>query len=158
MSDEHSGSFGVEAGGVDLRELINQSPFYRYMEMRVEEASDGHSRLTMPVKPEMRNLYGICHGGAIATILDSSCGVALGTLLEPGKVIVTVDMRVNYISNLGAGVLTGTGKVIHRGSQTGVVTAEIRDENGELVAVGMSTHLICSPADLRMADYQGKGE
>jgi acyl-CoA thioesterase len=137
-----------------IRDLINDSPFYRYMDMRVVEAADGRSKLTMRVKPEMRNLYGICHGGAIATILDSSCGIALGTMLEEGKVIVTVDMRVNYIANLGSGVLTGEGMVVHRGSQTGVVTAEIRDENGELVAVGMSTHLICSPGDVRMADYQ----
>lgn len=136
-----------------VRGLINSSPFYRYMDMQVIEAVGGRSKVVMKVKPEMCNLYGICHGGAIATILDSSCGVALGTTLEEGKVVVTVDMRINYISNLGSGELVGEGRVIHRGVQTGVVGAEVRDLAGELVAVGMSTHLICSPADLRMADY-----
>jgi len=139
-------------------ELINSSPFYRYMDMRVAEAGGGRSRIVMRVKPEMCNLYGICHGGAIATILDSSCGVAIGTTLEPGKVVVTVDMRINYISNLGSGELVGEGRVIHRGAQTGVAGAEVRDAAGELVAVGMSTHLICAPGDLRMADYRSGGK
>lgn len=141
----------------EIRGLINDSPFYRYMGMKVVEAADGRSKLVMKLKPEMHNLYGICHGGAIATILDSSCGIALGTMLEAGKVVVTVDMRVNYISNLGSGELVGEGRVIHRGAQTGVVSAEVRDRRGELVAVGMSTHLICSPGDLRMADYCDRG-
>jgi len=137
-----------------LRGLINESPFYKYMDLEVVEAGEGRSRLLMKVKPEMLNLFGICHGGAIATIMDSSFAIALGTTLEEGKVLVTVDMRINYISTVNSGELVGEGRVIHRGTQTAVVSAEVRNGSGELVAVGMSTYLICSPADLRQADYQ----
>jgi uncharacterized protein (TIGR00369 family) len=132
-----------------LLDLINDSPFYRYMEMKVVEAGGGRARLEMPAKDEMCNLYGMLHGGAIATILDSSCGIAVGSLLKSGEIVVTVDMRINFISNLKGGYLIGEGEVVHRGKQTGIVEAKVRDESGNLVAVGMSTHLICLPEDLR---------
>lgn len=132
-----------------LLDFINASPFYRYMNMKVVRAGLGESLLEMDTKPEMRNLYGILHGGAITTILDSSCGIALGTLLGEGEITVTVDLRINFISNIAGGKLIGEGKVIHRGKQTGVTEARVRNEKGNLIAVGMSTHLICGIDDLR---------
>ncbi len=135
-----------------LLEFINASPFYRYMNMKVIKAGDGKSLLEMDTKPEMRNLYGILHGGAITTILDSACGIALGTLLAEGEITVTVDLRINFISNVTGGKLIGVGKVIHRGKQTGVTEAQVKNEKGEIIAVGMSTHLICSIEELRTAE------
>lgn len=141
-----------------LRDLINSSPFYRYMDMRVVEAGGGLSRLEMQVKEEMKNLYGILHGGAVATILDSSCGIAIGSLLKPGEIVVTVDMRVNFISNVRSGTLIGEGRVLHRGKKTGVASAEIRDGSGTLIAAGMSTHFISSPEDVRVNPPPGSEE
>lgn len=141
-----------EDAGRKLMDLINDSPFYRYMDMKVVEAGEGRSRLTLQVKEEMKNLYGILHGGAVATILDSSCGIAIGSMLKAGEIVVTVDMRMNFVSNLRQGTLIGEGRVIHRGKQTGIVEAEVKDDRGNLIAVGMSTHLICVPEDLRLSD------
>ncbi len=128
-----------------IKDLINASPFYQYMGMEVVEAKEGQSRLRMPVNAEMMNLYGTVHGGAIGTILDSSCGIALGTLLKEGETMVTVDMRINYVLPVREGVLIGEGKAVHRGRHTGVAQAEIRDEDGNLVAVGICTHYIQGP-------------
>lgn len=137
-----------------FRQVLNGSPMYRHMRMEVRDAGEGRSRITMEAGDQLHSLYGMLHGGAAATILDSACGIALGTLLEPGEMCVTVDLRINYISNLKEGTLTGEGRVIHRGKQTGVTEAEITDEGGNLIAVGMATHLICAPGEVRMADYQ----
>jgi acyl-CoA thioesterase len=147
-----------EASWNGLKNLINSSPFYRHMDMKVVEAGEGVSRLEMQVKEEMKNLYGIIHGGAVATILDSSCGIAIGSLLKPGEIVVTVDMRVNFISNVRSGTLIGEGRVLHRGKKTGVASAEIRDGTGTLIAVGMSTHFISSPEDVRVHPEQASKE
>ncbi len=136
-----------------FRRALNGSPMYRHMRMEVRDAGEGRSMVTMEVGDQLHSLYGMLHGGAAATILDSACGIALGTMLEPGEICVTVDLRINYISNLKEGTLTGEGRVIHRGKQTGVTEAEITDQGGNLIAVGMTTHLICAPGEVRMADY-----
>jgi uncharacterized protein (TIGR00369 family) len=136
-----------------FKSLLNSSPMYRHMRMEVQDAGEGRSRITLKATEQMHTLYGMLHGGVAATILDTACSIALGTLLEPGEISVTVDLRVNYISNLKEGTLACEGRVIHRGKQTGVSDAEVRDEAGNLVAVGMCTHLICAPEDVRRADY-----
>ncbi|MBN2028408.1 MAG: PaaI family thioesterase [Actinobacteria bacterium] len=122
--------------------LLNESPFYSYIGMVVVEAGDGRARLQLPVKEELKNLYGILHGGVIAALLDSSCSIAVGTLLGPDEAAVTLDQRINYISNVRDGVLYGEGKALHKGRFTGVGQAEVRDEEGNLVAAGMTTSYI----------------
>lgn len=122
--------------------LLNDSPFYRHLGMEVVEAGEGRARLRLPVKDELKNLYGILHGGVIAALLDSSCSIAVGTLLETDEAAVTLDQRINYISNVKEGVLYGEGRALHKGRFTGVGQAEVRDEQGNLVAAGMITSFI----------------
>ena len=132
--------------------LLNESPFYRYIGMEVIEAGDGRSRLRMPVKEDLKNLYGILHGGAIAALLGSSCSIAVGTMLGPDEASVTLDQRINYISNVRHGVLFGEGKAVHKGRYTGVGQAEVRDEEGNLVAVGMTTNFIIRRGESQVRD------
>jgi len=122
--------------------LLNESPFYRHLGMEVVEAGEGRARLRLPVKDELKNLYGILHGGVIAALLDSSCSIAVGTLLEADEAAVTLDQRINYISNVKEGVLYGEGRALHKGRFTGVGQAEVRDEEGNLVAAGMTTSFV----------------
>lgn len=132
--------------------LINGSPMYEHMGMEVIDAGEGRSSLRLQAGPELQSIYGMLHGGVAATIMDSACGIALGTLLEAGEICVTVDLRINYICNLKEGTLLAEGRVIHRGSQTGVTRAEVRDAAGTMIAVGMSTHFISAPGGVRMAE------
>lgn len=132
--------------------LLNESPFYRHIGMEVIEAGEGRSRLRMPVKEDLKNLYGILHGGAIAALLDSSCSIAVGTLLGPDEASVTLDQRINYISNVRHGVLYGEGKALHKGRYTGVGQAEVKDEEGNLVAVGITTNFIIRRGEAQVRD------
>jgi uncharacterized protein (TIGR00369 family) len=125
--------------GRQILGLLNSSPFYRYLGMEVIEAGEGRSRLRLPVKDDMKNLYGILHGGVIAALLDSSCSIAVGSLMGRDEASVTLDQRINYISNVSEGILFGEGKAVHKGRYTGVGQAEVRDEEGNLVATGTVT-------------------
>jgi len=133
-------------------ELLNGSPFYRHIGMVVVEAGEGRAKLELPVKEELKNLYGILHGGVIAALLDSSCSIAVGTLLGFDEAAVTIDQRINYISNVKSGMLYGEGKALHKGRYTGVSQAEVRDENGNLVAAGMTTQFIIKRGESQVRD------
>lgn len=122
-----------------LLEFLNNSPFYRYMHMEALDAEDGQSSFRLTVTDDHMNLYGILHGGVIATILDSTCSIAVASLLEPGEFSYTLDQRVNYIGNVRQGTLYGRGKTIHKGRKTAVSEGEIRDEDGNLIAFGVNT-------------------
>lgn len=122
-----------------LLDFLNASPFYHYMGMEALDAEDGRSHLRLTISENHKNLYGILHGGVIATILDSTCSIAVASLLEPGEFSYTLDQRINYIGNTRSGILVGRGQALHKGRKTAVSEGEIRDEEGNLIAVGMST-------------------
>ncbi len=122
-----------------LLDFLNASPFYRYMQMEALDAEDGRSFFRLRVKDDFKNLYGILHGGVIATILDSTCSIAVASLLEPGEFSYTLDQRINYIGNVREGVLYGRGRTIHKGKRTAVSEGEIRDGDDNLIAFGVNT-------------------
>lgn len=125
-----------------LIRVLNASPAYRHIGMKVVLAEDGSSRIEMEVQEELKNLYGTVHGGLLATLMDSACGVALGSLLKAGESLVTLDLRINYLAPVKSGTVIAEGKVVHKGRQTGVAEATLKDETGRLAAKGMSTHFI----------------
>jgi len=137
----------LEALKASLIQALNSSPYYRLLGMEVLELGEGRSRLRIRVRKDHHNLYGILHGGVIASLLDSTCTIALASLLEVGETAVTVDQRINYISNISQGELYGEGRAIHRGRFTGVSQGEVRDQEGKLVAVGMATIFIIRPGE-----------
>lgn len=132
--------------------LLNNSPFYRYLGMEVLEMGDGWARLRLQVRDEHKNLYGIVHGGVLAALLDSTCSIAVGTLLGEGEAAVTLDQRINFVSNVSDGVLYGEGKALHKGRYTGVGQGEVRDEEGNLVAAGMTTVFVVRVGETSIRD------
>lgn len=54
----------------------------RNLGMTLEHVSAGSARLTMPVRPDMTNGHGICHGGFIFTLADSAFAFACNSYNE----------------------------------------------------------------------------
>ena len=79
----------------EFKERVNSSPVYQFLGMKVARLAVGSSRLELNSREDLRNIQRTIHGGIIVTLLDSSCGVALGTCLEPGDSLVTLDLRIN---------------------------------------------------------------
>ncbi|MEW6440180.1 MAG: PaaI family thioesterase [bacterium] len=125
-----------------LQDVLNASPVYAHLRMRVLAVSPGSSRVELAAAEEVRNLHGKVHGGILATLVDSACGIALGTLLEAGESLVTLDLRVNYIAPAEDGTLIADGKVVHLGRQTGVAEATVTGPGNRLLAKGMATHFV----------------
>ena len=125
-----------------MKEAVNNSPYYRHIGMEVVEAGDGKSQLRLTGDRPLANLFGALHGGVTASLIDSACGVALGSILEPGERAVTADLRVNYIALAPCDAVTVEGEVLHKGKQTGVVEAVVKGPDGALLAKGMTTHII----------------
>lgn len=143
-----------ESSWEDFRErmvsLLNGSPYYRHLGMEVLEIGDGCARLRLVVRDEHKNLYGILHGGVLASLLDSTCSIAVGTLLSPGEAAVTLDQRINFVSNVREGVLYTEGRALHKGRYTGVGYGEVKDGGGNLVAAGMTTVFVIRSGETQL--------
>lgn len=90
------------------------------------------------------NPIGSVHGGAISTVLDSAMGCTLHSLLPQGTAYTTLELKINFLRPITVknGRLICAGKVIHLGSKTALVEAQIVDTDGKVYAHGVSTCII----------------
>ncbi len=72
-------------------------------DMRAEPTADGGAVVTMAVTPNVPNRYGHVHGGMLFTLADYAMGAAARSLVEAGQGTVTLEAKVNYLANCGAG-------------------------------------------------------
>lgn len=115
-------------------------PFLRYLDVTVAETDRGRARLTVPLRAEFANSYGMAHGGLIAALVDMASGVALRTL----KVrVVTVETTVNIFLPVAlAGRLTADGRLVHEGHKLLHAEVDVTNDEGVLVAKGRTVFYI----------------
>ena len=109
----------------------NTFMWHNYMEMRSLERDRAVFCLT--VHPESCNSYGMIHGGALYTLADNAAGTAAYT---DGRSYVTQSSNFHFLRNVGAGEITATAVVRHRGQTMCLVGVEITSEDGRQLALG----------------------
>lgn len=122
--------------------VVNETPYYRLLGMKFVRYGDGTSVLEMEFSKDLANIYGIAHGGAIASLADSACGIALSTKLPAGVHAVTSGLNVNYIAPFKHGEkLIAHGEVVNIGRTTALESARLT-QDGKLIAVAQAVHFI----------------
>ncbi len=109
--------------------------------MQFLELSPDRVLAALEVRDELKQPWGILHGGAIATLLDTAAGAGAVANLERGQQSVTVEIKVNFIGPVRAGVVTVEAVPLHRGRSTMIWESRARDAEGRIVAAGLSTHM-----------------
>ena len=103
------------------------------MGMELTAISPGHASVSMTVREDMLNGFGICQGGLIATLADMAFAYACNSYNE---LTVASGFDVDLLGPAKAGDrLTATGRVISQGSRMGVYDIEVSNQSGERIAV-----------------------
>jgi uncharacterized protein (TIGR00369 family) len=111
--------------------------------------------LELPTGPQhLQN--GIVHGGAIATLLDSTCAMAALSLLWPAEYASSVNLHLAYLRPVPPGVLlTARGECLKAGRHIMFCEAKVWDAEGALVAT-CSSELMRVPRGARRDPAQGE--
>jgi acyl-CoA thioesterase len=117
-------------------------PFYMHLGINLTNLGWGRSRIQVKVGKKLTQDVGVAHGGVAAALVDSSVGLALCTMLASRELITTVEMKVNFLAPAKPGILTATGKILHKGKRIAVGEAEVRNEKRILIAKGLATYII----------------
>lgn len=119
---------------------LNRFMTYNFIELSVLELNRAECRLTL--RPESTNPNGMLHGGALYTMADSTAGSAAHS---DGRIYVTQNSSMNYLSNIKEGTAVAVGTVVHRGKTTCLVNVDITAEaTGKLLATGSFTFFCIS--------------
>lgn len=124
-----------------------QPPFGHKLGISLIEASEGHALFEGTPTERDYNPMGTVHGGYIASILDSACGIAAHTGLAPGQSYTTAELKVSYMRPLTArsGTIRAFGKLLSIGRRVAFSEASLFDESGTLCATATSTLVIFEP-------------
>ena len=131
--DEH------EALITSLRDRLQDSEFYRWAGVEVIDASPGVVEVAFEANSQHLNLQGLVHGGILATLADTAMGLAVRTVLEPGRRHVTVQLGIEYLSPGRPGRITARGRSVKIGTQLGFAEADVMNADGRLLARAHST-------------------
>jgi acyl-CoA thioesterase len=101
--------------------------------MTVGAVGPGHATVTMTVRPDMLNGFGICQGGLVTTLADMAFAYACNSYNE---LTVASGFDVDLLAASHAGdVLTAVGRVVSQASRMGLYDIEVHNQKGERVAV-----------------------
>jgi uncharacterized protein (TIGR00369 family) len=123
---------------------VQPSGMGQLMNFKLIEVSEGHA--VFSVEPDERhyNGLGIAHGGLAATLLDSATGCAINTMMPPGRIFTTLEMKINYVRPMRreTGEVRCEASVIHAGSRVATAEGRIIDKSGKLYAHGTATCML----------------
>jgi uncharacterized protein (TIGR00369 family) len=133
----------------ELRRRLDASPFHSWAGMEVVEASPGHVSVAMDVHEGHVNLQGLVHGGMLAIVADTACGLAIRSAMEPGRLHITTDLDIHYLVPARPGRILGHGTAIRVGRSLAFAEASVEDGDGRLLAKAQSRFSVRGTEDER---------
>lgn len=122
-------------------------PISALLRMQGTNAAEGTVTFRCDPDESMLNPLGTVHGGVICTVLDSAIGCAVHTTLPAGVTYTSIDLNVSYLRSPKPGaVLEAVGTVTKPGRRVAFGAAELRDDEGRLIATATGS---CLVMDLR---------
>lgn len=123
----------------EVRRRLRDSEATRHFGFSLEAAERGRAVLRLEVRKRHKQIHGIVHGGVLAALADTAAGIAAYSVIPPGRHIVTVEMKINYLEPVHEGKIVAEGRVLRRGRNFVVAECEIRNARGALAAKALLT-------------------
>jgi uncharacterized protein (TIGR00369 family) len=121
---------------------INMGPFFRHMSMQVTELGVGYSVVVVKIGKEHMNPFGVLHGGAIASAIDTAAyWSAYGELPEESG-LVSIDLKVDFLAPISNNRIVVNGQRIKSGKTIYLAEAKMSDRNGKVLAHGTSKLMV----------------
>lgn len=81
------------------RQFISALPHCRELNMAVESIEPGCAVLSMPYDDRLIGdpASGVLHGGAVSTLMDTSCGAAVLSHPDASSTTATLGLRIDYM-------------------------------------------------------------
>ncbi len=81
-----------------VRSSFDRQQVMRSLGIEIAHLEPGKIELTMPYDPKFSQQHGFLHAGILTTALDSACGYAAFSLMDPEAAILTVEFKTNLLA------------------------------------------------------------
>jgi uncharacterized protein (TIGR00369 family) len=122
-----------------LESVIARTPFAMWIGVAIERYGSGEVQIEVPLKRELTQHHGFCHGAVVGFLADSACAWAAASVAGD---VVTSEYKINFTAPAIGDRLTARGSVIQASGRQVICRADIhaiKGENKTLVATALAT-------------------
>jgi 1,4-dihydroxy-2-naphthoyl-CoA hydrolase len=127
---------------IPAAEQINEllQGFDRLYGLELLEVSAEEVRARVRVRDELKQPFGLVHGGVYASLAESTTSLATGMAVFPeGSVSMGLSNSTSFLRPITAGTVHAHATRLHRGRTTWVWEVRFSDDAGKLCAVTRMT-------------------
>ena len=115
-----------------INHMLSNDPFSQWMGIEVLESEPGYCKLSMKIREEMTNGFGVCHGGITFSLADSALAIASNSR---GSISLALENNINFTKKILVGdVLTAETEELQNGRTIGVYKVKVTNQDKDLVA------------------------
>ena len=115
--------------------------FGRTLGLRVVDVRRGWALLELDVRPGLKQPAGVLHGGASFGLADTAVAVALRPLYGTGAVLLTIEMKINYLEPIVDGIVAAEAYVVRSSRRSAYAEVDLW-AHGKLAARANTTYMI----------------
>jgi len=121
--------------------------FIELIGLKIIEVTSERAVAEMPFTPQLQQLTGVLHAGALLTLADTTATLACmywsSGILDGSadQFPFTIQLSTNFLRNTNHGTVRAEATPVHRGRTTMVVETRVSDAGGRLLIVVTTTHL-----------------
>lgn len=124
--------FGCNMDIEKIREFFKDDTYATFLGITIDEVEQDKTVCSMTLTENHHNVKNGAHGGVIYSLADFTFAVASNSR---GKLTVTLDSHINYLTVAKGKKLIATAKMVNQTRHTSHFAVEVKDELGNLVAV-----------------------
>lgn len=128
-----------------IAKVVATMPFTKHLGMEFVEGREGYAKLRLRFQEENSTAGDALHGGAIASLIDTTGAMAAWTtaeILSPRYFGSTVGVNVNYLSAVIGEDAFAEGQVLKRGKEIIYCDVRVTNLSGKLLAQGTVVYRI----------------
>jgi len=113
-----------------LAEAVNAKGYGHAAGFRIVAVEPGRAEVALARRDDLMQFFGHFHGGVITALADHAAGIAVTSGMPKGKIGVTVEIKVNFLSPADGSELIARAKTLKMSGSIGVATVEVFSKNG----------------------------
>jgi acyl-CoA thioesterase len=120
----------------ELKARSLNEPYGSLLGMEVVTVANGSALVSMKVRPELENIFGSTHGGALFSLIDEAFQLACNS---HGVLSVALNVSITYVAAPAQGcTLEAEAREVHRTNRTASYQCRVSEQGGKLIATAQA--------------------
>ena len=111
----------LEAG----RSVLAAQPFSTLLGAELDGFEPGSAELRLRMRAELRQQFGLAHGGVVSYLADNALTFAGGSMLGP--TVLTAEYKLSFVRPAVGDVMIARASVVHAGARQAVCRCDVFD-------------------------------